>query len=73
MNFEFSEEQNLLREQARGFLQDNCSTKVVRESLENGGEFNKELWRKVAEMGWTSPGQKNTVSLRGASRREICP
>ena len=54
MNFEFSEEQNLLREQARGFLQDNCSTKVVRESLENGGEFNKELWRKVAEMGWTS-------------------
>ena len=24
MNFEFSEEQELLREQARGFLQQNC-------------------------------------------------
>ena len=54
MNFEFSEEQNLLREQARGFLQDNCSPKVVRAALEANGPFNRELWRKVAEMGWTS-------------------
>ncbi len=54
MNFEFSEEQNMLREQARGFLQDNCSLKVVREVLESGGTFNKGLWQKVAEMGWTS-------------------
>ncbi|MBV1876917.1 MAG: acyl-CoA/acyl-ACP dehydrogenase [Pseudomonadales bacterium] len=54
MNFEFSEEQNMLREQARGFLQDNCSLKVVREVLEGDGAFNTELWQKVAEMGWTS-------------------
>ncbi len=54
MNFEFSEEQNLLREQARGFLQANCSLKVVRETLENEGAFNKDLWTKMAEMGWTS-------------------
>ncbi|MBV1904694.1 MAG: acyl-CoA/acyl-ACP dehydrogenase, partial [Pseudomonadales bacterium] len=54
MNFEFSEEQNMLREQALGFLQDNCSLAVVRESLESGGTFNAELWKKVAEMGWTS-------------------
>ena len=44
----------MLREQARGFLQDNCSLKVVREVLESGGTFNKDLWKKVAEMGWTS-------------------
>jgi hypothetical protein len=43
----------MLREQARGFLQDNCSLKVVREVLESGGTFNKDLWQKVAEMGWT--------------------
>tara|TARA_R110002072_G_scaffold171703_5_gene325438 strand:- start:23032 stop:24156 length:1125 start_codon:yes stop_codon:yes gene_type:complete len=54
LNFEFSEEQNLLREQARGFLQANCSLKVVRETLENEGAFNKDLWTKMAEMGWTS-------------------
>jgi len=54
MNFEFSEEQNLLREQARGFLQDNCSMKVVRAALEGDEPFNRDLWKKVAEMGWTS-------------------
>jgi alkylation response protein AidB-like acyl-CoA dehydrogenase len=54
LNFEFSAEQNMLREQARGFLQDNCSLKIVREVLESGGAFNKDLWQKVAEMGWTS-------------------
>ncbi|MFT5210446.1 MAG: acyl-CoA dehydrogenase [Flavobacterium sp.] len=54
MNFEFSEEQNLLREQARGFLQDNCSMKVVRKALEEGDTFNRDLWKQVAEMGWTS-------------------
>ena len=54
MNFEFGEEQNMLREQARGFLQNNCSMKVVRGALESGEPFNPDLWRKVAEMGWTS-------------------
>ncbi|MFT5011641.1 MAG: acyl-CoA dehydrogenase [Patiriisocius sp.] len=54
MNFEFGAEQNMLREQARGFLQDNCSMKVVREALESGQPFNPDLWKKVAEMGWTS-------------------
>ena len=54
MNFEFSEEQNLLREQTRGFLQDNCSMKVVRKALEEGDTFNRDLWKKVAAMGWTS-------------------
>ena len=54
MNFEFSEEQNLLREQARGFLADNCSAKVVRNILDGDEPYDKELWGKVAEMGWTA-------------------
>jgi len=54
MNFEFSEEQNLLREQARGFLNDNSSMKVVREILDNDEPYDKVLWAKVAEMGWTA-------------------
>lgn len=54
MNFEFSDEQNLLREQAHGFLRANCSPNVVREVLENGGEFSRDLWRRVVGMGWIS-------------------
>lgn len=54
MNFEFSDEQNLLREQAQGFLKNNCAPKVVRDSLERNGELNRDLWKSVVEMGWTS-------------------
>lgn len=54
MNFEFSEEQELLREQARGFLADNCAPSVVRGVLDSQGDYDADLWKKVAEMGWTS-------------------
>ena len=54
MNFEFSEEQNLLREQARGFLQDNCPPSAVRKVLESDAEYDADLWRKIIDMGWTA-------------------
>ncbi len=54
MNFEFSEEQTLLRDQARGFLAEHCPMGKVREALENHGTHDAELWRKVADMGWTA-------------------
>ena len=54
MNFEFSEEQQLLREQARGFLSEHCSTSVVRAVLDGDEDWDAGLWRKVADMGWTA-------------------
>ena len=54
MDFEFSDEQELLREQARGFLTDNCPPSVVRKVLDGDADYDAELWQKVAEMGWTA-------------------
>ena len=54
MNFEFSEDQNLLREQARGFLQENCPPSVVRAVLDGEAAFDADLWKKILEMGWTA-------------------
>lgn len=54
MNFEFSEEQDLLREQAQGFLQDNSPLSVVRQVLNGDEPYDADLWRKVVEMGWTA-------------------
>ena len=54
MNFEFAEEQELLREQARGFLSENCPGSAVRAVLDGEADYDAELWRKVAEMGWTA-------------------
>ena len=54
MNFEFSEEQELLREQARGFLTEHCPPAAVRAVLDGDADYDPALWQKIVEMGWTA-------------------
>tara|TARA_A100001037_G_scaffold304331_1_gene340762 strand:- start:2594 stop:3694 length:1101 start_codon:yes stop_codon:yes gene_type:complete len=54
MNFEFNEDQNLLREQTLGFLKENCPTSAVRAVLDGDVEYDKDLWNKIIEMGYTA-------------------
>ncbi len=53
MNFEFSEEQLLLRDSAKRFLEGECPRSRVRDSIERTSAFDRELWSGMAEMGWT--------------------
>lgn len=54
MNFEFSEEQNQLRDQAQSYLQDNCPPETVRRVLEGEEAYDQKLWQGVGELGWLS-------------------
>ena len=54
MNFDFSDEQVLLQEQARKFLADTCPAEVVRRALDEDAPYNTELWQGIVEMGWTA-------------------
>ena len=54
MNFEFSDEQNLLREQALGFLGEHCPYSAVRDILDGDAPYDEELWKQIAELGWTA-------------------
>ena len=55
MNFEFSDEQNLVRDQARGFLAEHCPPAAVRAILDGDDPYDAGLWNKIAsEMGWTA-------------------
>ncbi len=49
MNFGFSEEQELLRDQVVRFITDECPIDVVR-TFEP--DTNRALWKKIAELGW---------------------
>jgi len=71
MNFEFSEEQNLLREQAQGFLRDNAPLSVTRAVLEGGKDADLDLWRKIAEMGWTATVIPEEFGGLGLSHLEL--
>ena len=52
MNFDFSEDQKLLQQTARDFLEENSPLTVCREVLESDQPHAAELWKSTAEMGW---------------------
>jgi alkylation response protein AidB-like acyl-CoA dehydrogenase len=72
MNFEFSEEQKLLREQGSRFLADNCPPAAVRSILESDAAYDLELWRKVGEMGWLAACIPEEFGGLGLSYLELC-
>jgi len=52
MNFELSEEQQMLKKAAREFLENECPERVVREAEASDLGYPPELWKKTAELGW---------------------
>ena len=72
MNFEFSDEQNLLREQASGFLGEHCPPNAVRAILEGDAPYDAELWKKIAELGWMATTIPEAHGGLGLSYLELC-
>ena len=73
MNFDFSDDQKELKEQARKFLSDKSSTQVVRGVLENADvSFDKALWKGVADLGWLGVAISEEHGGLGLGRLELC-
>jgi len=53
MDFSLSEEQRILKNTAREFLEKECPKSLVRELAGDESGYSAELWRKIAELGWT--------------------
>jgi alkylation response protein AidB-like acyl-CoA dehydrogenase len=52
MDIGFTEEQELLRDTARKFLDSACTTKFVREMMATEAAVTPEFWGRLAEQGW---------------------
>ena len=52
MDLGFTEVQELLKNSAREFLEDNCPEQHVRDMEEDPGGYSPQLWGKMAEQGW---------------------
>jgi alkylation response protein AidB-like acyl-CoA dehydrogenase len=52
MDFGFSEEQDLLRNAVRRFLDQRCPITEVRRIMQTPEGYSGELWTEVAELGW---------------------
>lgn len=72
MNFEFSDDQKMLKDQARSFLDDKSSRDEVRRILDGDEPFHPELWAGVAEMGWLGASIPEEYDGLGLGYLELC-
>ena len=84
MDVKLSEEQIQLRDTARKFLEDECTADFVREIEKSELGYSKEMWSRMAEMGWLGIGLPEECGGLGMSTvdmvvlakelgRRICP
>jgi acyl-CoA dehydrogenase len=52
MNFDFSDDQKLLRQTAREFLAEHAPLSLCRAVLESEAAYSDSLWKRVSELGW---------------------
>jgi alkylation response protein AidB-like acyl-CoA dehydrogenase len=72
MNFEFSDDQLVLRDQARKFLGERAAPARVRRILESDAPYDADLWRGMAEMGWTGTAIPAERGGAGFGYLELC-
>lgn len=72
MDFEFSAEQQQLKEQARRYLADKCPTTAVRAILEGSEPFDRALWQGLGEMGFLGAAIPEEYGGLGLGYLELC-
>jgi alkylation response protein AidB-like acyl-CoA dehydrogenase len=72
MNFDFSDEQKQLRDEARRFLADKSPPKAVRAVLDGAAPYDRELWKGLAEMGFLGVAIPEEFGGTGAGHLELC-
>jgi len=72
VNFDFSDDQKQLRDQARRFLADRCTPAAVRAILEGPESFDRELWKGLGEMGFLGAAIPEAYGGVGLGHLELC-
>lgn len=72
MNFDFSDEQNLLRAELRRYLARESPVKVARQLLEGGGTHSAPVWQGLVELGATSLMLPEDCGGSGLGALELC-
>jgi alkylation response protein AidB-like acyl-CoA dehydrogenase len=72
MNFDFSEDQKLLKEQVARFLSDNCPIEVVRGVLESDDYYSSKVWSGLVDLGLTGTTIPEEYGGLGLGPLELC-
>ena len=72
MNFDFSDEQKQMRDEARKFLAEKCPPKAVRAVIDGKAPYDRDLWKGLAEMGLLGVAIPEEYGGTGAGHLELC-
>src|SRR5687768_7397348 len=73
MNFDFSDDQKFLKNEARKFLEANCPVSRVRKVLDDDTKaYDAELWAAVAGQGWLGAAIPEEHGGLGLGHIELC-
>lgn len=73
MNFDYSDDQKFLKNEARKFLEARCTSAAVRKVLDNDDvSFDADLWKGVGEQGWLGAAIPEEFGGLGLGHVELC-
>jgi alkylation response protein AidB-like acyl-CoA dehydrogenase len=72
MNFDFSDQQKQLRDEARRYLAEHSSPKAVRAVLDGAAPFDRALWKGLGGMGFLGVAVPEEFGGAGAGHLELC-
>ncbi len=72
MNFQFSDEAEALRDQARKFLSDQSGRDKARAVMNAGSAIDADLWKAIVDLGWTALRVPEAYGGLGLSVLELC-
>lgn len=72
MNFDFSDEEKLIRDQTGRFLDAQCKSEDVRKVLQGEDSYARELWQSLADLGLMATSVPEAYGGLGAGYLSLC-
>lgn len=71
MNFDLSDDQKMLADQARGLLSDRVTPDRLRKLIDSGADWDESLWRELAELGFLGAAVPEVYGGLGLSALDL--
>lgn len=72
MNFDFSQDEKLIRDQVSKFLDEHSDTKVMRQVVDGKSSYSPEVWKGLVDMGLTGTAIPEAYGGVGVGYPALC-
>ena len=72
MNFDFSDDVTVMREEVRRVLRDRFPRGAVRQAVDEGRRFDRDFWHELGAMGWLGVAIPEAYGGAGLGHEALC-